>query len=130
MRRKQRDGAVLGDDGIDRPAGGEGLTPAHRPPGDGHDPQAGGLQRAQRGQCIGGNGAFSGQRVVNVGENAGDAAALFQTPVIQLLHGEIFACLYNTAFLRSVASHTMWTRLRTHICNHAHPHVLSSRVND
>ena len=28
------------------------------------------------------------------------------------------------ALLRSVATHGMWSRLRTLICNHAHPHVL------
>ena len=85
---KKRYGAVFSHDGVYRPrrkaqggvALGKRLAPADWATGDGNHMQAGSLQRYQRMQSIWRDGAIGGERVVNVGEDAGDAAPRGQRP--------------------------------------------------
>jgi hypothetical protein len=37
---------------------------------------------------------------------------------------------YNVVFLRSVATHGMWSRLRMSTCNHAHPHCFDAGLSE
>jgi len=71
---QQRHGAVLGHQRCQGPFAGEGLAPTQWAAGDGDDGQAGRMQGVQGLQCLGFDLPVAGERVVDIGHHALQAA--------------------------------------------------------
>ena len=88
-RSRQRHRAVLRHDGVHRPVQCEWFAPAHRPARDGNHVHAGRAQFIQRPQYVGGDLALGRQGVVDVGEDAADAAPRCGRPTCKWLHASL-----------------------------------------